>query len=262
MLTNTCYGKGKNVVFLHGFCESKEIWSELAEGLKDNYRIIALDLPGFGDNGYNEHDTSSIENMAKAVHDSLVLLKVDTCVLIGHSLGGYVALALAKLYPKLVQGLGLFHSTAFADSEEKKEARNKTARYLLEYGVKSFIEPFVPALFYSRRRKELASSIEQVIQIGLKTPQETIVAVTYAMRDRESQIELLKQLEVPVLFIIGKEDTAVTLDKSLEQCHLPKQSLCLFLEETGHQGMFERPQESLAAIKGFLQLCLNTNLQL
>lgn len=255
MLNYSSYGRGLQVVFLHGFCENKDIWIDLATKLSKSYQVITIDLPGFGASAFDPLATRSIDNMAKSVLDTLHALNINQAVIIGHSLGGYVALSMAKQNPKFIMGLGLVHSTAFEDSDEKKETRNKTAKYVLEHGVKSFIEPFVPGLFFIKRRKELQKEIEKLITMGLNTSVETIVAVTFAMRDRESSMNLLQSIDVPCLFIIGKEDTAVTFDKSLEQCHLPKKSMCLFLQETGHQGMYERPQECLAAIEGFLQLC-------
>lgn len=112
-------GKGKAVVLLHGFCENKTLWDDFVQYLSPDYHVMALDLPGFGDSELGT-DECTIEYMAEKVADFLNQQGVDKCTMIGHSLGGYVALAYAEKYGDKLDGLGLFHSTVFADSEEKQ----------------------------------------------------------------------------------------------------------------------------------------------
>lgn len=245
-------GKGKTVVLLHGFCESKEIWSDFEQKLAASYRVINVDLPGFGAN-VPIQQAVSIEEIAEEVKKILDKLGVRKAALVGHSLGGYVALALAEQYPDLVNGLCLFHSTALADSEEKKIARDKTIAFLEKYGVGAFISDFVALLFYKDSRRALEPEINKIIERAAQITTSTAVEVTKAMRNRKDRTHVLKNANYPVLFIAGKNDEAVPFEKILEQCWLPAKSTAVALDKTGHVGMIERPHETFYAIKGFLE---------
>ncbi|MFC5269154.1 alpha/beta fold hydrolase [Adhaeribacter terreus] len=241
------------LVFLHGFCENKELWNELISKLPDKFHCVALDLPGFGENKatLEEH---TIDGMAEAVHDEMKRLHIKKCILVGHSLGGYVSLAFAEKYPKMLQGLCLFHSSALADTDEKKEARNKTIEFVKKHGVDLFMDSFVAPLFAPENREKCKNAIEKLKKVGKATPQESIIKTLRAMRDRKKRLKVLKEAAFPVMFIAGKEDGAVPLEATLEQCHLPNNSTTVFLGGTAHMGMFERPYETRKSLEKFAEL--------
>ena len=245
-------GTGNTVVLLHGYCENRHIWSSFVGHLDQKFRVITLDLPGFGNYSKPVEDYS-IEAMADYVYQALTDLEMVKCVLIGHSLGGYVALAVAEKYPDLLLGLGLFHSSALADSPAKKESRDKTIAFLHEHGLEKFIDSFVAPLFYEGNRERLKAEIDALTEMGKKTNPEAAIEVTKAMRDRPDRTHVLRDAEFPVLFIVGKEDSAVTLEQALEQCHLPQNGTTLFLSQTGHMGLFERPYETQQAVEKFAE---------
>src|SRR5688572_19099889 len=170
------------IVFLHGFCESKALWTDLISKLPEKFHCVALDLPGFGANLEPVADFS-MEAMAETVHAELKKLHIKKCILVGHSLGGYVSLAFAEKYPKMLQGLCLFHSSALPDTEEKKEARKKTIDFVKKHGVVTFIQSFVEPLFAPENRVKCKKDIQKLITIGQATPQETVIGVLRAMRD-------------------------------------------------------------------------------
>jgi len=246
-------GQGPAVLFIHGFCENKDLWLAFEQDLSATYQTIALDLPGFGESRDNRH-YHSIDDMAHQVRDLLEALHVRRCVVIGHSLGGYVALALADLYPTLIDGLCLFHSTAYADSEEKKHSRNKTALFIEKNGLEPFLENFVPSVFYTPRKQELASTMEAYFEMTRQTPVATAIAVTKAMRDRPDRSHVLTEARYPVMFIAGKEDTAVPPESSREQFFLPSLATIHLLARTAHMGMTERPAETRMMVSSFLEL--------
>jgi pimeloyl-ACP methyl ester carboxylesterase len=246
-------GQGPTVLFIHGFCENKDLWLAFEKHLSAAYQTIAIDLPGFGESRDNAH-YRSVEEMAREVEILLEELQIERCVVIGHSLGGYVALALADLYPHLINGLCLFHSTAYADSEEKKRTRDKTALFIEKNGLKPFLENFVPSVFYDGRKQELASATEAYFEMTRQTPVITAVAVTKAMRDRPDRSHVLAEAKYPVLFIVGKDDTAVPLESSREQFFLPSHGTVHLLARTAHMGMIERPEETLMIVENFLNL--------
>lgn len=244
-------GNGFPILLIHGFCESKEVWDEFAEQLQTQFRIIAPDLPGFGDSPLTEK-RGSIEYYADKIKDLLQELGVTQCAMVGHSLGGYVTLAFAEKYPDFLKGFGLFHSTAFADTEEKKANRTKAIEFIETNGVPTFIRQFFAPLFASSRRDLFRTTIEWLTQLGIRSSLDGVINATRAMRDRADRIDLLQKTELPVLFIIGKEDSAVPFEKSLEQSKLPQNSFVCILEETGHMGMFEKKEESLKALTEFV----------
>lgn len=250
--TYTDHGSGDTLVFLHGFCESKQVWAEFTKPLQQKFRIIALDLPGFGENteGISSY---TMESMADYAKHKLEELNVHRCILVGHSMGGYVSMAFAEKYGSMLQGLCLFHSSALSDTDEKKEQRSKSIDYVERHGVINFINPFVDPLFYRENRDWLRQEIELMKEIGRATPQESVTRAMAAMRDRPDRTDVLRKARFPVLFIFGKDDGAVPLEKALEQCHLPGNSMVYFLEKTGHMGMFERTYETRKAIEKFAE---------
>ncbi|MFT2007251.1 alpha/beta fold hydrolase [Pontibacter sp. 13R65] len=245
-------GSGHTIVFLHGFCESKQVWEAFTQPLQQHFRVIALDLPGHGNNTQN-NSSYSMESMAEDVKQQLDELGVQQCLLVGHSMGGYVTMAFAEKYEDRLKGLCLFHSSALPDTDEKKENRNKTIGYVEQHGVDNFINPFIEPLFFRGNREKLKNEIELMKTIGKQTPQKVITGALAAMRDRPDRTQVLQELAIPVQFIFGKEDGAVPLEKALEQCHLPYNSTVHFLGQTGHMGMFERKTETQQALQKFAE---------
>ncbi|WP_207433033.1 alpha/beta fold hydrolase [Sabulibacter ruber] len=237
-LSHTVSGSGPTLVFLHGFCESKALWTDFVKSLADLYRIILIDLPGHGESAMPTD--FSMESQAEQVHETLQALNVNKCLLVGHSMGGYVSLAFAEKYPEKLRGLCLFHSSALPDSEEKKENRNKTMEFVQKHGVEKFMDSFVAPLFAEKNRQNCQRAIEKMQSIGKATPMETIMGCLQAMRDREDRTLVLRNATFPILFLVGKEDPAVPLVATLQQCHLPEQSMTYFIGGVGHMGMFEK----------------------
>lgn len=240
------------LVFLHGFCESTQVWEEFVKPLRQKFNIILLDLPGFGENTQNVHDYS-MESMAAYVKQQLDAQDVKKCILVGHSMGGYVSMAFAEKYEHMLSGLCLFNSSALPDTDEKKENRNKTIEFVDKHGVDKFMESFVEPLFYADNRPKLRAQINLMVEIGKSTPKQSITNGLAAMRDRPNRTDVLAKVKCPVLFIFGKEDGAVPLEKALEQCHLPGNSMVNFLANTGHMAMFERTYETRKAIEKFAE---------
>ena len=257
MLAHTIQGDGPVVVLIHGFCENKSLWTEYATSLSKHYTIICLDLPGFGESAPEFAEAVTMEYYAKRVHELLdhVLERERQVTMIGHSLGGYVTLAYAELYGEQLNGIGLFHSSAFADDEEKKLSRVKVAEYIQEKGVAPFTDNFVEPLFYVANRNRLATEINALKEQARQSSKEGAVAATYAMKERVERISLLSTLAYPVLFILGKNDTVVTLEKGLEQCQLPMQSLVFIVDKVLHMGMLEEKEKCLSILNNFISLC-------
>ncbi|MEO0553034.1 MAG: alpha/beta hydrolase [Bacteroidota bacterium] len=253
MLNTKKYGSGRPLIFVHGFCEDSSMWEGFCEPFIDQHEVFLVDLPGFGKSSLPSKDFT-LEEIADQLAQWMKSLKINNAIVIGHSLGGYVILELAKNYPELIEGFGLFHSTAFVDTEEKRDTRNKVIEFVEENGVEVFADSFVPQLFYTKNRKRLATEIEQAVNTARQTPLETLVGYTKAMRDRNDRTDVLKSFDGPVLFIAGDQDTSVPLDKSEKQIPMIQKGVTGILQNTGHMGMFEAKGVSQQLIHEFLSL--------
>lgn len=249
MLSYDDLGRGQTIVFLHGFCENKSLWKEFEEDLAEQYRVINIDLPGFGESPLLESNIS-IDWYAQQINDLLEELSIEEVVIVGHSLGGYIGLAFGKLYQEKLLGLGLIHSNIFADTEDRIHTRNKTLNFLERIGIERFINTFVPPLFFNKNTQQ--KNIEQVIEMGVKTSLHTTLEVTKAMRDRPSYEDVVQKLQVPILFVVGKEDRTVPYEISQQQFHLTQKSIIETLEDVGHMGIYENPTRVDSAIKKLL----------
>jgi pimeloyl-ACP methyl ester carboxylesterase len=243
-------GDGIPLVFLHGFCETQAIWDSFIPPFTAHNRVVTVDIPGFGESQiYPGH--VSIARSAEEVLTALKTRGISQAIVVGHSMGGYLSLEMAAQYPGFCKGLVLFHSTAYADSIEKKHSRNKTVEFVKKFGAQRFVETFVPHLFY----KAPEEIIKSVVEIASSTTRASLISYTEAMRDRPDHTDTLKKAGVPVLFIAGEHDTAVPAAAAKEQAHIPSQAELHILEGVGHMGMFEAREKCQKILNKFLPLC-------
>jgi len=242
-------GEGKTIVLLHGFLETLEMWDGFVEGLSGDFRVICIDLPGHGKSPVYK-GTLSMEIMAGWVKTVLDHLQVKSCIMIGHSMGGYVTLEFAKLYPEMLSAFGLFHSHASADTEEAKENRRRTIN-IVKLNKAGFINQFIPDLFAEENVEKFDAEITRLQEIASKTPAKGIIAALEAMRDRSGKIELLLNTAVPVLFIAGKEDLRIPVQNVMAQAILPQHAEVLILGKVGHMGFLEAKNKTLEMIRCF-----------
>ncbi|MBX2965178.1 MAG: alpha/beta hydrolase [Cyclobacteriaceae bacterium] len=248
MIHYTEKGKGFPVVLIHGFCETHEVWSELIPILADEYRVIALDLPGFGGSDALARPFT-LDDAAQAVVTFIQELNLATCIVLGHSLGGYVVLAMAERNPKLFAGFGLIHSTAFADSEERKISRGKVIEFVEEHGVKPFVQSFIPPLFFNQAHPAVAPTVV----LAEKTPLKTLTGYTEAMRGRPDRTRVLCEYSNPILFLAGEKDSIIPVQSLEEQAGLAAKPTLVVLHNAAHMGMLENIPETAAAIRMFVQ---------
>ena len=239
------------LIFLHGFAESREIWTEFTRDFPAHYQLLAPDFPGYGAPDAQPAPDYSMEALAEFIKAELDRAGAAQAVLIGHSMGGYAALAFAEKYPAQVAGLVLFHSSALPDDETKKANRDKNISFVERHGVAKFMETFIRPLFADANEQTLTQEREQLEDIGANTPKTSVLAGMRAMRDRPDRTDVLRKATYPVLFIVGKEDLAISLTASLEQVALPPLSTAVFLDKVGHLGFVERPAETRRAVLNF-----------
>ena len=243
-------GEGNPVMLVHGFGEDGTVWKNQVEFLKDKFRIIIPDLPGSGKSELIEN--SSIEDMAEVLHQIIHEEDIDHCVMIGHSMGGYITLAFAEMYWNHLSAFGLFHSSAYADSKEKITTRQKGIEFINEHGAFAFLKTATPNLFSPLTKAENPGLIDKQINSLDNFSPAALVSYYEAMINRPDRTAILLQATVPVLFIIGKYDNAVPPEDSLQQCHLPEKSYIHMLNRSGHMGMLEEPQQSNQILEKFL----------
>jgi pimeloyl-ACP methyl ester carboxylesterase len=242
-------GSGFPVILVHGFCETHEIWKSFSKALANEYRVISIDLPGFGQSKLLRAPFS-ISNVAIKIHNFLQALHISSCVAIGHSLGGYITLAMVEKQPERFRAFCLFHSTAYPDSEEKKNSRNKVIEFVTANGVAPFIESFIPPLFYDQTNPH----IEEAVRIGLKTPQNTLITYVAAMRDRPDRTHVVRDFNGPVLFIAGEKDGVVSQEAIHSQSRLASNPTVYLATGVAHMGMFEDPAGTIGQTKAFLTM--------
>lgn len=221
---------------------------DFSENLSTHFRVICPNLPGFGDSPINS-DVILLETVAVLLEEWMEENNIQNPILIGHSLGGYVALALLELMGNKLQAVGLFNSTALADDQDKKEMRERTVLFLKKHGVDKFVTSFIPPLFPEERREELDQEISLAIDQARKCSLNGLIAFTKAMRDRKDRFELLANFSGPKLMIAGTEDGAIKIEAS--RVHKKIVSDYFELENTGHVGMIERKEESLKLVRDF-----------
>jgi len=231
-------GSGLPVMLLHGFTEDRRIWNPLLTGMENKYLWILPDLPGSGQSTLNNH-LVQLTDFADLIPHIMDQENIKEMVLIGHSMGGYISLAFTQKFPEKVKALGLFHSTSYADSKEKKEARDRNMTFINKNGTLPFLNQAIPALFSEQYKASYPEEIKQLIRRYANFTPDSLVQYLEAMKQRPDTKELLESLTKPMLFIMGVEDKSVPLQDILEQCHLPRISYIHILTRSAHMGMIE-----------------------
>lgn len=241
-------GHGPHLCFLHGFCESSELWAEQITHLKDSYCCISIDLPGFGKSENVSY--KSIEDLAQVVVELLDHLEVGKTHLLGHSMGGYIAAAIAATNANRLLSLSFIHSTSKADKPEKLDSRNKVIEFVAENGALPFLKQFYPKLVAESKLENLK---EKLWDLVASTPKDAIINATKAMRDRKDRSELLATLDIPVFFLCGDKDEFFPLTDIYLQASTAKLAQVSVLKEIGHLSMFESPEQASLRIQEFLE---------
>jgi pimeloyl-ACP methyl ester carboxylesterase len=244
-------GEGALIVLLHGFGEDGAVWKAQFD-LFPGYRLVVPDLPGTGNSeALEDMRMESLAGVVKAIMDAEGGSHAKA-ILIGHSMGGYITLAFAEKYPEALRAFGLFHSTAFADSDEKKETRRKGIRFMQEYGAAEFLKTATPNLYAPATREQHPDWIAEHLTVTHNFSVNSLVSYYTAMIDRPDRTKVLQESIVPVLFVMGRYDTAAPLQDVLQQCHLPQISYIHILDQSGHMGMIEEREKTAQLLSAFV----------
>jgi len=246
----TLSGNGKPVMLVHGFGETGAVWKKQVAFLKDSFQLIVPDLPGSGQS--EMIDDMSMEGMAEILKLILDKEEISKVSMVGHSMGGYITLAFAKKYSHYLTAFGLFHSSAYTDSEEKKATRKKGIEFIRQHGTFEFLKSTTPNLFSPFSKEQKPQLINEFIRSLGNFSAISLVSYYEAMMQRPDNTLLLKTTALPILFVLGEYDNAVPLQDGLRLSHLPEKSYIHILHQSGHMGMLEEEEKSNHLLKKFL----------
>lgn len=252
-------GQGQPVFLVHGYGEDSRIWNNQIETLSAICQLIVLDLPGSGQSVITTKGMAewlpklSIDDLAECIHEIVHAEDVAPAVVLGHSMGGYIALSFARHYPNHLKALGLVHSSAYADSEEKKSVRLKSMEFIRENGGYALFKTTMVNLFGEAFRSSNPASIQELVEATKAFDPQVLIAYTRAMMLRTNQSDLLSYMRQPVLFIAGPEDIAAPLTDLEKQANMTNKSYLKIMEGVGHMGMLEAPSEMNRHLSAFIQ---------
>jgi pimeloyl-ACP methyl ester carboxylesterase len=225
------------LVFLHGFGEDERVWSDFLPFHSWSFSTIC---PSYAD----WTDCATLADYARKIISSLPLF--DDFILVGHSMGGYIALEIASQFPERVKKVVMLHSTFVADTQEKKINRDRTVELLAKKGTSFFIGPFLPNLFASASQELISTLASRYREL----PAAGLIAATKAMRDRTDFTTFIQTTDIPVLFILGEQDALI----SPESITRFVTKSVVILPNVGHQGTYEAPEAVAMAINQFVHV--------
>ena len=242
-------GTGETIVLLHGFLENQKMWDFFCNKFQNSFRIITIDLLGHGQTPALAYVHTMREN-AQMVAMVLKALQIEKYSLIGHSMGGYVALELAKIHTSQVQKLVLLNSTSLADSAEKKLNRDR-AILAVKKDYETFVRLSIANLFCEDNRIRLASDIEKTKLEALQTPVQGIVASLEGMKVRQDHSKFFRLLPIPKLFILGTKDAVLPFEQTSQQ--VINSDIQLASLSYGHMSHLENKVEVLGILSKFFE---------
>ncbi len=243
-------GEGNTVVLLHGFGEDGTIWDHFAKSLSKNYQLLIPDIPGTGAAPLLDGTAIGMEDYAEAIFALLKNENIEKCTMVGHSMGGYITLAFAEKYPQMLHAFALFHSSAYADDEAKKDTRKKAIEFIRQNAAVAFLKTSIPGLFADPVLSK--DNITWLIEKAAQFKPEALIQYYNAMITRPDRTEVLRSTKSPVLFMLGTFDKAVPFEQGLQQATMPSISHIHILSSSAHMGMLEEPEKSLLKFAHFL----------
>ena len=249
-------GQGDALLFLHAFPLSRQMWRPQMESLQDAFHVIAPDLRGTGK--VSPHMSThaggqSIESMADDVAAMLDALEIESAVLCGLSIGGYIALAFARKYPHRLNALILADTQSGADTPEARAKRDENIAFMQDHSSREFIEKMLPNLISATTRDEQPQVVEQMIEMASQVPREGLISTLKALRDRPDATPQLSEITVPTLVIVGAEDAITPPDVARDLANGISGARLEIIDHAGHLSNLEQPEKFNACLRDFLQ---------
>ncbi|GAB3888737.1 alpha/beta fold hydrolase [Spirosoma agri] len=232
-----------SILLIHGHGVDASIWDGIYADLAAEGTVLNPDLSRL-----TSHTT--IEAYAEELAARLQAVSISEVVLIGHSMGGYIALAFAGRYPEMVRGLVLYHSTAYADDEDRKAQRQQLIKTMQTEGGVQFIEKQLPKMVAPDYP---ADQVNKLVGRFRNLPTEALVAGMEAIAGRPDRTYVLRNATFPVLLVMGREDQLIPLEKTKPLADLSGQISIATIDNAGHMSMVEQPDESKKILVDFLR---------
>ncbi len=242
-------GQGNPIVFLHGFLENLTMWKNTIPFFENTHQCISIDLLGHGDTeslGY----IHTMEEMAQSVKVVLDHLKITKVTLIGHSMGGYVSLALLDLFPDLIKGIALLNSTSFPDSEERKQSRTR-AIDIVKQNPNAYTSMAIANLFAEKNRLKFSEEIRAIKKEASKTSLQGIISALEGMKIRKDRTSILSSFNGPKIILSGKEDPVLAYTQNVLESEQLKIEIVSF--DGGHMTYIENKEKLLLSLQKFLK---------
>ncbi|WP_299668475.1 alpha/beta hydrolase [uncultured Polaribacter sp.] len=250
-ITFSDVGKGTAVVLIHGFLENSSMWNDVSFELEKKNRVITIDLLGHGKSdclGY----VHTMELFAETVEAVLKHLRIRKCILIGHSLGGYVALAFAEKNPQKIKGMCLLNSTSNEDDEERKKLRTR-ANKMIQNNFTAMVRMSFTNLFDKESSIIFKNEMKSALEEALKTPIQGYIAGQEGMRIRTNRNYVLTENNFKKLLIIGEKDPVLDFKTSLEEAKKTNSKVVVF--PNGHMSHIENKEQLISTVKNFVKCC-------
>ena len=244
-------GKGTVAVLIHGFLENSTMWKNIIPELSKRNRIISIDLLGHGNSDCSGY-VHFMELFAETIEAVLKHLRIRKCILIGHSLGGYVSLALAEKNPQKIKGLCLMNSTSNADSDELK-IRRERANKMVQNNFENLVRMSFANLFGVASRTTFATEINLALKEALKTPIQGYIAANQGMKIRPNRNHILTENVFKKLIIVGEKDSVLDFKASLKEANSTNSEIMVL--SNGHMSHIENKSELIKALKCFIKSC-------
>ena len=245
-------GSGTVIVLIHGYLETSEVWSSFARKLAGKFRVISVDLPGHGRSDIFG-GIHTMEFMATAIRDLCENLGLKKIFLAGHSMGGYVTLAFADIFPEMLSGYCLFHSHPFADSPEVIKKRKFEIRLVKAGKKEMFFTDSLSKMWGTPNLEKFRDALKRSKKISSSIPGEAIISVLNGMMERPSRLSTMERGRVPCLWILGAMDNYINCGQIQTKIRLPGNAEVCILKNSGHMGFIEEEEVSLEVLKVFVE---------
>lgn len=237
-------GNGPAVVFIHGFLESRHMWEKVLPHLPQ-YSTITIDLPGMGDSETLQ-PVHTMELYAEVIYALLTHLKISHVSLVGHSLGGYVSLAFAEIYPEMTARILLINSTFKADSPERKETRTRAVK-LVQERKNAFISMAISNWVTQESQKEFATDLEVLKTHAYTFPESGIIAALEGMKVRKDRSEVALNFTKPKHLLLSEDDPLIPVTETAEEAE--KLGFYTQIIAGGHMSVIENLPDTIQFLK-------------
>ena len=230
--------RGERVlVLLHGYLETLYVWQDFILKLPEDIRTISIDIPGHGLSGTHQTE-NSLEFCANVVKDVLRVCSVDKATVMGHSMGGYIAIECIKRYPELFNAIVLMHSTPYSDTPEKIVDRDREIVLVKQAKLPAIAKMGIPKMFAPDNQRRFD---EKILELTETHDPEGIVASIEGLKTRPDNLEVLVSTSLPVLMFFGDNDYHISPERAKELSAALPAAKSVFLANSGHNGFLEEP---------------------